>query len=64
MMVSETRIRNLFKREKNILYSRNGGVSDPDGINDIFLYLAQKFQIPVRQVKDIVNPGGYFGGWE
>lgn len=61
-MAVDDRVRRMFKIEKNSLYTRNGGVSDPEGINDIYLYLAGKFNIPVRQVKDIINPGGYFGG--
>jgi hypothetical protein len=35
-----------------------------DAFNSVWLEVARKFQIPVRQVKDIVNPGGHFGGWE
>lgn len=58
----EDRVRNCFKQEKRRFYIQTGGRSDPEGFNAVWLALARKFGIPVRQVKDIVNPGGYFGG--
>lgn len=60
-MALEDRVRNVFMAEKRSMYARLGGGSQPEGINDVYLYVAKKFKIPVRQVKDIVNPGGYFG---
>lgn len=51
----EDRVRNTFKIEKRRMYAWAGGGSQPDGINDVFLYIAAKFKIPVRRVKDIIN---------
>lgn len=51
----EDRVRNVFKKEKNFMYAHQGGGSQPEGINDVYMYVARKFQIPVRRVKDIVN---------
>jgi hypothetical protein len=55
----EKRVKNFFKIEKDWLYTVNGGMSDPDGMNDVWLTLAAKFKMPVRQVKDIVYPQGW-----
>jgi hypothetical protein len=60
----EDRVRNVFKAEKRIMYARLGGGSQPEGINDVAMYVARKFKIPVRQVKEIVSPKPYFGGWK
>jgi len=60
----EDRVRNSFKKEKNLFYAVNAGQPDPEGFNEVWLTLARRFKIPVRKVKDIVNPNGYFGGWE
>lgn len=63
-MPTEDRIKRLFKAEKNHLYATNGGQPDAEGINDIILFLAGRFKIPAKGVKDIINPNGYFGGPE
>jgi hypothetical protein len=60
----EDRVRNCFKAEKRIMYARLGGGSQPEGIQDVYMYLARKFKIPVRLVKEIVSPKPYFGGYE
>lgn len=56
----ENRVKNCFKIEKNAMYAQMGGGSQPDGMNDVWLYLACKFKMPVRQIKDIVYPEGWF----
>lgn len=58
----EDRVKKVFDMEKRLMYISKGGGSQPEGINDVYLYVARKFKIPVRQVKDIVNPGGYVDG--
>lgn len=60
----EDRVRNLYKREKRTMYARLGGGSQPEGMNDVAMYVASVFKIPVRKVKEIVTPKPYFGGWE
>lgn len=55
----ENRVKNCFKVEKNSLYVYNGGRSDPEGMNDVWLYLARTFKMRVREVKDIVYPNGW-----
>jgi hypothetical protein len=60
----EDRVKRYFKREKESFYRAWGNMPAGDAFNSVWLEVARKFQIPVRQVKDIVNPGGHFGGWE
>jgi len=60
----EDRVQNLFKKEKRIMYARTGSTSNPEGINDVAMYVASVFKIPVRRVKEIVSDKPYFGGWD
>lgn len=60
----EDRVRNLFKKEKRIMYASLGGGSQPEGINDVAMHVASVFKIPVRRVKEIVSDKPYFGGWD
>lgn len=58
----EDRVRNTFKMEKRRMYAWAGGGNQPDGINDVVLYVARKFKIPCKRVWEIVNPDRrYFG---
>ena len=59
-MISESRVKNVFKMEKNIFYARRGS-TEPAGeeFNEVWLRVSRKFGIPVRQVKDIVYPNGW-----
>lgn len=58
-MISESRVRNYFKMCKNEFYARHGGTPAGENFNEVWLTVAKRFEIPVRQVKDIVYPNGW-----
>lgn len=55
----ENRVKEVFKKEKESFYRAWGNQPAGDAFNAVWLEVAAKFKIPVRQVKDIVNPGGW-----
>lgn len=58
-MSLEDRVKNCFKIEKAHMYRWNNGEPTAEGMNDVWLHLASKFKMRVREVKDIVYPNGW-----
>lgn len=62
----EDRVRNVHKREKHLFYTYKYTKDENADFNDVWLYIARLFKIPVKQVKAIVYPNNkpHFGGGE